>query len=319
MSVSFLYQPRKIPASSGSVLLALLCVVAVLSFLIVSTAMIAHQHGEQQQARFGMIRARQLAEMGVAVAAHPQIKAGDPLLRRVVSGVERYEALVSTEEARLNLNALLTEQGLPVLERVFTSWGVPVGDAQAIATILMDWVDADDLKLRPDSAEKLDYDFQGLKGIPFNRPFQNLDEVDLVPRMMEITEIRPDWRSFFTLRGSGRLDVNSASAEVLAAATGAGVANAEQLVQRRNGLDGLPQTEDDLPLQSLEEAMALLGLSGQDAQAAAEVLTLTGQTKRIESIGTAGDVRCGIAVILNPGGGGIAEWSELSLEESPQL
>lgn len=298
-------------------MLALLCLVAVLSFVIVSTVTVAQQHGGQQQARLGMIRARQLAEMGVAVAAHPQIKAGDPLLRRSVSAIEHYETLLSTEEARLNLNALLNDAGLPVLERVFASWGLTPADAQAIAATLVDWVDQDDLKRRPDSAEKLDYDFLGLKGMPLNRPFQNLDEVDLVPRMLEITEIRPDWRSFFTLRGSGRLDVNTASAEVLAAVTGADLSNAEDLVRRRNGLDELPQTEDDLPIQSVEEAMSLLGIGGQDAQEAAAVLTLAGQTKRIESMGVAGDVRCGIAVILNAGGQGIAEWKEISLEESP--
>ncbi len=174
------------------------------------------------------------------------------------------------------------------------------------------------MKLRPDSMEKLDYDFMGLKGLPLNRPFQSLDEMDLVPRMMEITEIRPDWRSFFTLRGSGKLDVNTASAEVLAAATGAGLSGAHQLVQRRNGLDGMPQTDDDLPIQSIEEALSLMGVAGQQAEEVMPLLTLAGQTKRIESIGTAGDVRCGIAVILN-GGAGIAEWSEFSLEESSQL
>ncbi len=298
-------------------LLALLCLVAVLSFVIVSTVSVAQQHGAQQQARLGMIRARQLAEMGVAVAAHPAIKAGDPLLRRSVSAIEHYETLLSTEEARLNLNALLTDAGLPVLERVFVSWGLLPADAQAIAATLLDWVDPDDLKRRPDSAEKLDYDFLGLKGMPLNRPFQNLDEVDLVPRMMEITELRPDWRSFFTLRGSGKLDVNTASAEVLAAVTGASLSNAEQLVARRNGLDEMAQTEDDLPIESVEEAMHLLGIGGGDAQEVAGVLTLAGQTKRIESLGVAGDVRCGIAVILNGGGQGIAEWKEFSLEDSP--
>ena len=62
------------------------------------------------------VRARQLAEMGVAVAAHPLVKPGDPLLRREVTGIERFDVLVSTEEGRLNLNALLTEERLPILE-----------------------------------------------------------------------------------------------------------------------------------------------------------------------------------------------------------
>lgn len=82
---------------------------------------VSQQHGEMQQARYGMMRARQLAEMGVAVAAHPQIRAGDPLLRRNVSGLERFEVILGTEESRLNLNALLTEEHLPVLERMLKS------------------------------------------------------------------------------------------------------------------------------------------------------------------------------------------------------
>lgn len=298
-------------------LLVLLCLVAVLSFLIISTTSVASQHGQQQQARLAMTRARQLAEMGVAVAAHPQVKAGDPLLRRQVSDIEAYQARVGSEEARLNLNTLLTDERLPVLEHIFETWGLSPGDAQSLAATLQDWVDADDLKRRPDSAEKMDYDFLGMRGLPFNRPFQSLDELDLVPRMAEISELRPDWRSFFTLRGNGSLDVNSASAEVLAVATGASLANAQELVRRRNGLDEVSNTDDDLPIQSLDEAISLLGLAGQGNAAA--ILTLQGATRRIESIGTAGDVRCGIAVILNSGGQSIAEWKELSLEGEHSL
>lgn len=58
----------------GSVLLAVLC------SLIITTAAMSREHGEMQQARTSMMRARLLAESGIAVAAHPLIKAGDLLL-----------------------------------------------------------------------------------------------------------------------------------------------------------------------------------------------------------------------------------------------
>jgi type II secretory pathway component PulK len=273
-----------------------------------------------QEARQGMMRARQLAEMGVAVAVHPLVRPGDALLRQEISGIEQFEVMLSTEESRLNLNALLTEERLPLLERIFTSWGITPGDAQAITAMLMDWTDADDLKRRPDSAEKLDYEQMGLPGLPLNRPFQTLDEVDLLPRMAEILEARPDWQAFFTLRGSGQLDVNMASAEMLAVATGASLTNAELLVQKRLGPDGLPQTRDDVLLTSVEEALALLGLGGPQAAEIMPLLTLQGQTPRIESIGVAGDAKCGLAVTVQKGGGAprILEWSKFAVKGEPQ-
>ena len=269
-----------------------------------------------QQARTSMMRARQLAETGIAVASHPLLKAGDPLLRGSLSGVEKYEVQLTTEERRLNLNALLTAERLPLLERVFTSWGLPLPDAQDIAATLMDWTDADDLKLRPGSAEKADYELLGRSGLPLNRPFASLDEVNLVARVEELDVARPDWRTWFTLRGSGQLDVNTASAEILAAVTGAALVNAMQLVAIRNGPDGLPQTEDDEPFKSLEAAVALLGITGPGAANMLPLLTLQGPTRRVESIGGAGDARCGIALIVNLSDGTphIVEWSEFPVK-----
>jgi len=147
----------------------------MLSFLVITTVGMSKQHADMQIARMGMTRARQLAEEGIAVAVHPVIRAGDPLLRRNISDIESYEAQLTTEERRLNLNALLTPDHLPMLERIFQSWGMTFSDSQDIAATLMDWVDPDDLKRRPGSAEKLDYEFAGKTGLPLNRPFNSLD------------------------------------------------------------------------------------------------------------------------------------------------
>lgn len=237
------------------------------------------------------------------MAAHPMIKAGDPLLRRNVSGVERFDVILGTEESRLNLNTLLTEEHLPVLERILKSWGMSAADAQGIVATLMDWTDADDLKRRPDSSENLDYVHLGLPDRPFNRKFRSLNEVDLLARIDEIQALRQGWRSFFTLRGTSQLDVNMAFAEVLSPATGASLENATRLVQQPAGLDGLQQTEDDQPLQSLNEALSLLGIDEQQGAEITTMLTLHGATLRIESTDTAGDARCGIAVTMSKNGG----------------
>lgn len=76
----------------ASVLLAVLCLLAVLSFRIITAAAMSREHGEMQQGRSSMMRARQFAESAIAVPAHPLIKAGDPLLQNQVSGIEIDEA-----------------------------------------------------------------------------------------------------------------------------------------------------------------------------------------------------------------------------------
>ena len=288
----------------------------MLSFLVITTAGMSKQHADMQIARMGMTRARQLAEEGIAVAVHPVIRAGDPLLRRNVSDIESYEAQLTTEERRLNLNALLTPDHLPMLERIFQSWGMSLSDAQDIAASMMDWVDPDDLKRRPGSAEKLDYEFAGRTGLPLNRPFSSLDEVELVARMNEVRALKPDWRNWFTLRGSGQLDINTAPAEIIAAVTGASLENAMMLVKTRNGLDGVAFTQDDAPFKSIEAAVSMLGMMGPGSAGALPLLTLQGPTRHIECVGTAGDARCGIGLVLTVASGRprIAEWSEFAVK-----
>jgi len=311
------FRARTIGYDSGSILLAVLCLVATLSFIIISGLSVALQDGEMQSQRHGRLRARQLAEMGVAVAAHPMVRAGDPLLRRQVSAIEEFRTVLSTEESRLNINMLITEERLPVLEAIFNSWGMSPADAQSVGAALLDWRDPDDLKRRPDSAEKLDYEQEGFTDRPFNRSFASLDDLELVRNFEKIYEVKPDWRTCFTLKGSGQLDINSASAEVIASLTGASLSNAERIVETRNGPDGEPHSQDDQPIQSIAEALTILGLNAAQAAQMSALLTLQGPTRRIESVGKAGADFCGIAVLVGNNGGTprISEWREFSVTD----
>lgn len=294
----------------GSALLAVLWVIAFLGFLIITTMMIAMQDVETVSARQLVFRARQLAEMGVAIGAHPGVKADDPLLHRKINN-ESCDVNITSEEGRLNLNAMLTEERRPVLEHLFVSWGLREIEAEAVVDALMDWVDDDDLK-RLKGAEKKDYADAGFKGRPFNRPFSSLEDVLLVRGMDAVAEMNPRWREAFTLWGQGGLDINEAPADLIAVAAEAPLRLAEALVSARNGRDGIPHTEDDEPIQSLEDAMTLLGVNPQKAPLVTGLFTLHGSTVRVESVGTVGDYSRGIAVVLQKAGGpgGILEWRE---------
>jgi type II secretory pathway component PulK len=298
----------------ASALIIVLWVIALLSFLIITALLVAMQNADTTGARKAVFRAKQLAGMGIAVASNPAVAPGDPLFRQRFTDTESFTAVITSEESRLNLNYLLTEDRSSVLERLFVAWGLSEPDAETAVDGLMDWTDEDEFK-RLKGAEKQEYQDAGFPDRPFNRPFETLDQAVLAAGMEKLDEVRPDWREWFTLRGSGRLDVNEASAEVLSLTTGAPLPLAETLVRLREGPDGVPHTEDDQKIASVEEAVSLLGIPSSDT-AFTELLAVESTTIRIVSIGRAGDLARGIAVVLAKGGVGssILEWHEFVVE-----
>jgi len=246
--------------------------------------------------------------MGMAVGAHPQIKVDDPLLHERSANGEGYDVMMTTEEARFNINSFLTEDRKVVLQRLFESWGLAPPDAETVVDCLMDWVDSDDLK-RPRGAEKDEYEQAGFSDRPFNRPFISLDEMEYVQGMSMVAKVRPNWRDSFTVWGSGLLDVNEASPELIAIAANAPLVRAEALVTQRNGPDGVPHTKDDLPLLNLQDVMALLG---SNDPLALSLFTLQGTTVRLQSVGHVGDYYRGVAAVMQKGPSGVKvmEWRE---------
>lgn len=306
--------PRSRNSCGASALIIVLWVIALLSFLILTALLVAMQNADTTGTRRAVFRAKQLAGMGLAVASNPAITPGDSLLRQRFSDTESFVALITSEESRLNLNSLLSEDRHPVLERLFRAWGLSEADAEAVVDGLMDWTDEDGFK-RLKGAERQGYLDLGFPDRPFNRSFQTLEEVGLVTGMEKMDEVRSDWRDWFTLRGSGRLDVNQASAEVLSMVTGAPLQLTEALVRQRDGPDGIPHNEDDQKIESVEEAVSLLGIAVEDA-ALSGLLTVQSSTIRIVSVGRAGELARGIAVVLAKGTeeSKIVEWHEFVAE-----
>lgn len=305
---------RQTNLARGSALLVVLWVIALLSFLIITSMMVVMQDVETVAARRLVFRARQLAEAGLAIGANPLVKPGDPLLRRSFGHAESYEVNITTEESRLNIGALLTEEKRVVLERLFSSWGLRPLESQAVVDALMDWVDADNFK-RLTGAEKTDYQKEGFNDRPYNRPIQSLDEVMLVRGMDLVIQANPKWRNAFTLWGAGGLDINEAPAELIAIVADVPVSAAHALVSARNGPDGIRYTEDDEPVQSIDEAMVLLGANAAPQAGGTGLFILKGTVARIDSVGRTGAYTRRISVILQKGTGGrspVMEWREAS-------
>ena len=277
--------PRKSP--QGTALLAVIWLIAILAIAALATTRVVSFDMNVASAKIHGFRAKQLAEMGIAVASNPVVKRADPILRRgdEESG-EGFDVKILSEGARFNLNAILLRDDKALLRTMFESWGVDLDTAQEITDAMSDWIDGDD-EVALNGAEKEWYEEQGRINQPFNRPFYSLDEIRLVRGMDQIEALRPDWRNWFTIWSSGALDINEASAELISSAAEVSVDVADGVVEQVRGPDGIRDTEDDVPFQDVNSALALLGV---DTNARPDILqrfSVNDTTVRIESTGSA--------------------------------
>jgi type II secretory pathway component PulK len=277
--------PQKSP--EGTALLAVIWLIAILAIAALATTRVVSFDMNVASAKIHGFRAKQLAEMGIAVASNPVVKRSDPILKRGddESG-EGFDVKILSEGARFNLNAILLRDDKALLRTTFESWGLDLDSAQQITDAMSDWIDADD-EVALNGAEIEWYEKEGRTNQPFNRPFYSLDEIRLVRGMDQIEAVKPDWRNWFTIWSSGALDANEASAELIAAAAEVSVDIADGVVEQVRGPDGIRDTEDDAPFQNVNEVLALLGV---DTNARPDILqrfTVNDTTVRIESTGSA--------------------------------
>jgi len=158
-----------------------------------------------------------IAESGIAVAGMMLALPDANQRWRTDGSVYRIEA----DEAEIRVR-LLAENGKIDInkadEKLLTSFlaNAPLGNEKPVfnlASAIMDWRDADDL-VHLDGAEKKEYQEAGLHYSPRNKPFQSIDELQLVLGMDQPTF---EWLAPLVTIYSGQAQVNmpSASAEVL--------------------------------------------------------------------------------------------------------
>jgi general secretion pathway protein K len=279
----------------GAALLAVLFVIGLLTALATTTLVLVKEDVETVSVRRQMFLSRMYAEMGLAVAGHPDIKPDDPLLRREIYPGEGYIVTMRGEDGRLNPNLLLQQQDTSLLVRIFTAWGLKLPAAQNLLANMQDWIDQDPFTRTPMSWEARQYN---IPGYPFNRPFRTVDEMSLVHGMEEVERLYPNWRDWFSTFASGTLDVNEASAEVLAAATGADPQFAQDFIKRRLGRDGIRNTKDDSPYPDVQSALSYLRVSSNPQQAQ-NLLSVQSSITRVECIGVVSDFRRTLFAVLN--------------------
>lgn len=285
--------PRK-----GAALIAVIWLIAILGIACMAALRVISFDMDLATSKIHGSRARQVAEIGIAIGSNPVVKRTDPILRQLNEETgEGFEVRILSEGGRFNINAILLQDDKVLLRSIFIDWGLELDQAQAVADALGDWVDGDD-EVALNGAEVDEYEKLGRINQPFNRPFYHVNEARLVLGMDLVEAVRPDWRDWFTVWSSGPLDLNEASAEMIAAAAEITPEQSAIVPETVRGPDGLRDTDDDVPFGDAGAALDLLGVDANARPDIARRFTVNEPTTRIESIGYAASAKRKIHVIL---------------------
>lgn len=240
-------------------------------------------------------QALHLAECGIAIGLHPQIKPGDPALKQEMGTDRGFEVNITSEGARIPVNYLTDQRFRDIVYNLFIIWKIPPQEAETAVDSLADWVDTDN-EPRTSGAEKDYYAGQGFPDFPRQQGFGSLDEMLLAKGMDAVERYKPDWRNYFSIQGDGLIDLTYAPAEILMAVGDVEETGAEGLIRERNGPDGVANTEDDKVL-STSQATQLMGMNSNSATSLTSLLTTDHLTRRVESTGRVGERTYKVIVI----------------------
>jgi len=228
--------------SRGVAFILVLWVIAMLSILLGSFAMIARTENLQSRHLFDTTRARYAAEAGLNLAIY-ELRKSDPALRWIgdgrpytfAYGDAEIEVRITDDSGKIDLNTAAQSGNTTMLAGLFSARGVEQADAEALAEAVIDWVDPDDLS-QPNGAEIDDYEAAGLSYGPRNAPFDTVSELQQVLGMNYALyeKLEPSLTIY-----SGRADPSTAfaSAETLQAMyPDASLEELQLLVEQRQAL-----------------------------------------------------------------------------------
>ncbi len=290
-------------SEKGIALLAVMFALMVLLFVVTSmweSAQFGWNENTLERQRF---MARQLAQSGVALAMHPKVKNGDPVLHQEYPDGRKFDVHVGTEGGRILVNAIGEAVIADTVRELFILWGLDATEATTAVDSLADWIDADS-EVKTSGAENDYYAARGFPTYPANTSLVSIEQMLLVKGMDEVAKIKSDWRRYFTIYGDGMIDVNQAPADLLEAFFQTSSDAAGNLVAARWGGDGEEGTVDDYVIGDLKELHSLLGLADSGMVRVEEWLTLENSVKRIESRAVVGNFTLSLVVLMETGGGG---------------
>jgi general secretion pathway protein K len=176
---------RRAPKSErGIAFVLVLWVIAMLSIMLGSFALVARTENMQSRHLFDTTQARYAAEAGLNLAIF-ELRKADPMQKWIADGRPyrfgygdaEIEVSIQDDSGKIDINAAANNGDL--LVNLFVTHGVDLDRAVALSDAVKDWIDADDLK-QPNGAEAEDYKAAGLTYAPKNAPFDTVSELQQV-------------------------------------------------------------------------------------------------------------------------------------------
>jgi general secretion pathway protein K len=297
--------------SRAAAIMLALWALFLLSGMIISWTMDINTRLTISGAANRVVEAEAMACSGAEVAMHPAVKPGMAVLRGSLAPNQSYEAQITGEAGRLNINRLLSGENpanIELLRRYLEVKGVDLNERDEMIDTVLDWVDPDNL-VRLNGAE----DDSGYKAA--NQPLRTLDELKRVRGWEEFTA-RPDWDADFTLlTQDAKIDVNWASRDVLLSLPGMTEGLVDRFMAMRRGRDDIEGTEDDVKFTSAAErgdVNIALGLSPDQFRQIANLITVTDPIVRIVSVGKSANVTRTVRMVVYKQGNGmrLLSWKE---------
>jgi hypothetical protein len=238
----------------------------------------------------------------VAMCPNPPTKPDSPALVGGFGKDQRYEARITGEGGRLNINWLIQGENparLEILRRYLEIKGVDLNERDQMIDTLLDWVDPDNLARLNGAEEEPGYK------PPNKQKLDRIDELKKIRGWQDFTSAK-DWDTDLTLSSTGPIDIAWASRDVLMALPGASEDRVDQYLAMRSGSDEIDGTEDDPFLGANQaQAFAVLGIPPQ------QLTGLIGpdQVMRVTSVGKSGDITRTVRAVFKIGN--LKSWKEL--------
>ena len=267
-----------------------------------------------------VVEASAMACSGAEIAFHPNVKPGDPVLRGGFGPNQSFEARITGESGRLNLNWLVAAilanpNDTPkreLLRKYLEIKGVDLNEREHMIDCLLDWVDPGN-EVHLNGAENE----PGYK--PANKPLGTLEEVKRIRGWEDFTS-RPDWDADLTLaQGTGPIDPNWASRDVLLSLPGLDELRVDQFLSIRRGPDGIEGNEDDVRFEQGNQQgtqgnlQIALGLGPEQFNQLSGLIISNDTVLRVTSIGKSGAVTRTVRMVVRKANNSIQllTWKEL--------
>jgi len=270
----------------GAAIMLALWALFLLSALVISWALDINSRIALSSEGTRMLKAEAVACSGAEVALNPTITPRSPNLRGQLDNGASYDARLTGEGGRLNLNWLVAGENpdrLEILKQYLQNKGIDLNERDTMVDALLDWVSPNVGLHRLNAPPETD-DYH-----PAHALLTRIDELKKVAGWAEFTAT-PGWDDDFTLNSGGPVDLAWASRDVLLALPGVTPEMVDRFLQVRQGPDGIDGTEDDAQFTGIEEVLSVMGFNQQQIPQLAKkgLFTFNDPVFRVISVGTAG-------------------------------